>query len=103
MNFQAGCDVNPPRSGAKEVHGGDEGGLEPPGGAGAASRDTEGGGGDPGVGAACSQAVVCVERPGQAGEAPLRHHLQLWGNSQTQRGGGVKRLSSQAPRRFLQF
>lgn len=78
MNFQAGCDVNPPRSGAEEVHGGDERGLKPPGGAGAASRDTEGGRGDSGVGAACSQAVVCVERPGQAGKAPLCHHLQLW-------------------------
>lgn len=49
VTSQAGCDVNPPGSGAQEVHGGDERGLKPPGGAGAASRDTEGGRGDSGV------------------------------------------------------
>lgn len=70
---------HPPRSGAQEVHGGDERGLKPPGGARAPPGDTEGGGGgDPRVCVACSQAVVCVQRPGQTGKAALRHHPQLW-------------------------
>lgn len=79
IGFQASCAFNPPRSGAQEVHGGDERGLKPPGGAGATPTDTEGGGGgDPRVCAAFSQAVVCVQGPGQTGKAALCHHLQLW-------------------------
>lgn len=79
VGFQGGCGFNPPRSGAQEVHGGDERGLKPPGGARASRGDAEGrgGGGDPRVCAACSQAVVAVQRPGQTGKAALRHHLQL--------------------------
>lgn len=78
VGFQAGCAFNPPWSGAEEVHGGDERGLKPPGGARASPGDTEGGGGgDPRVCAACSQAVVGVQRPGQTGKAALCHHLQL--------------------------
>lgn len=66
-----------PWPGVEEVHGGGEGGLEPPGGAGAAWA-TEGSGGDSRVcaGAPC-HGVVGMEGPGQTGKTPLRHHPQL--------------------------
>lgn len=41
--------ANSPWPGAEQVHGGGQGGLEPPGGAAAAAGDTVGAGGDPRV------------------------------------------------------
>lgn len=73
-----GKDLNccPPWPAVEEVHGGSEGRLEPPGGAGAAA--TEGSRGDSRVCASApSHGVVGMEGPGQTGKTPLRHHPQL--------------------------
>lgn len=55
---------NLPRFGTKEVHGGGERGLKPPGGANATTGGGKGGAGHSCVGGASSQGVVSMEGSG---------------------------------------
>lgn len=90
MTFRGVHYRNSPGSGAEEVHGGGKGGLDLPGGAGAAAGDTKRSRGNSRVGIATSQGVVCMERPGQTGKTALCHHPHLWKETQGCRKKGVE-------------